>query len=77
MTIDVKPCVYDPNYVCHVGCETLQDKPGWCTHKLDLYKKALELEKEIKGEEQTIERVVNERDPFNSNFFQSQSNVLF
>ncbi len=57
MVTYVQACPYDSNFFCGIGCEAINDKPWWCTHKLDLYEKALELEKEKSS---GIEIVVSE-----------------
>ena len=70
MVIYVRRCPYDLDFLCNIGCEKIQDKPGWCTHRLDFYEEALELEKRENSTKETIE---DKTDPFNSNFSQFQS----
>jgi len=49
----VSPCPYDLAFYCNQGCLNLEDKPNWCTHRGDLYQKALELDKLRKEQEET------------------------
>ncbi len=47
--IYVSDCPYDPRFLCHAGCKTVDDRPWWCNHRQDLYENAL---KESESEKQ-------------------------
>ena len=50
----VSKCPHDQDFFCDTYCKTLQDKPWWCTHREDLYKKALELEEKNNSDIENI-----------------------